>query len=82
MILQKLQVKYLPLMSIDFIKKRCTICIIYFEPGALLLNEEDILQFLEIVKILNTCLMLLSVDHLVADEVVLYDILEAAIVTE
>lgn len=69
-------------MSVDLVEQRCTIGIVYLEPGALLLDEEDILQFFEVVEVLDACLMLLSIDHLVADVVVLDDILEAAVVAE
>ena len=69
-------------MSVDRIEQRCTICVVYFEPRALLLDEDDILQFLEVVEIFNARLVLLPVDHLVADVVVLDHVLEAAVVAE
>ncbi len=69
-------------MSVDLVEQRCTIGIVYLESGALLLDEEDILQFFEVVEVLDACLVLLSIDHLVADVVVLDDILEAAVVAE
>lgn len=69
-------------MSVHLVEQRGSVCIVYLEAGALLLDEEDVLEFFKVIEILNTGLVFFPINNLIADVVILDDVLKAAVVAE
>ena len=69
-------------MSIHLVQQGGTSRIVHLKSAAVLLEEEQAFEFLEIVQIFNSRLMFLAIDYLIANEIIFDDIFGAPIVPQ